>query len=258
MGTTQVIPPGASTLGRIEGAWENLNRTQRWWATVLAVFAGWACWEVGQAMSANEFGAVTATAATAASAVTAVAAVAAVAAVTAVAMCAGCAALVDASTQRIPNRLLAVAATAVAAAVLAGVAGELIAPHVDPHGAAQVATPTAAQVATPAAARFAGQITSPATGVLLGMLGAAVPMLVVRLQRGAGVGGLGMGDVKLAAVLGAAGGLVDARVGLATVFLAALAASTFAALTHRRRMALGPWLFMAWLVTLVVAVEVAS
>ena len=152
------------------------------------------------------------------------------------------------------------------AGVVAGVAGELIAPHVDPHGAAQVATPAAAQVATPTAARFAGQfagqlagqITSPATGVLLGMLGAAVPMLVVRLQRGAGVGGLGMGDVKLAAVLGAAGGLVDARVGLATVFLAALAASTFAALTHRRRMALGPWLFMAWLVTLVVAVEVAS
>jgi len=248
MGTTQVIPPGASTLGRIEGAWENLNRTQRWWATVLAVFAGWACWEVGQAMSANEFGAVTATAASAATAVTAATAVAAVA------MCAGCAALVDASTQRIPNRLLAVAATAVAAAVLAGVAGELIAPHVDPHGAAQVATPAAARFA----GQLAGQITSPATGVLLGMLGAAVPMLVVRLQRGSGVGGLGLGDVKLAAVLGAAGGFVDARVGLATVFLAALAASTFAALTHRRRMALGPWLFVAWLVTLVVVVEVAS
>ena len=83
-------------------------------------------------------------------------------------------------------------------------------------------------------------------------------MLIVRLQRSPGMGGLGMGDVKLAAVLGAAGGLVDARVGLATVFLAALAASTFAALTHRRWMALGPWLFVAWLVTLVVVVEVAS
>ncbi|MEI6497837.1 MAG: hypothetical protein WCO88_14330, partial [Actinomycetota bacterium] len=135
MGTTQVIPPGASTLGRIEGAWENLNRTQRWWATVLAVFAGWACWEVGQAVPAHELGAISV-----------------------VAMCAGSAALVDAATERIPNTLLAVAATAVAAAVLAGVAGELIATHGTPPGVSRGA--------------------APATGVLLGMLGAAVPMLV--------------------------------------------------------------------------------
>ena len=210
MGTTQVIPPGASTLGRIEGAWEDLNRTQRRWAIALAVGAGWACWMVGRAVSANEM-----------------------AAVTAVAVCTGCAALVDAATERIPNRLLAIAATAVAAVVVLGVAGEVIAPHAAQHSA-------------------------PTTEVLLGMLGAAVPMLIVRLQRSPGMGGLGMGDVKLAAVLGAAGGLFDPRVGVATVFLAALGASTYGALARRQRTALGPWLFTAWLVALAVAAEVAS
>ena len=77
--------------------------------------------------------------------------------------------------------------------------------------------------------------------VAAGLLGAAVPMIVVRLHRG-----IGMGDVKLAGVLGAAGGLVHPSLGVALVFVAALASGLYGALRGIRRLALGPWLWTAW------------
>ena len=74
------------------------------------------------------------------------------------------------------------------------------------------------------------------------------PLLVVRLHRG-----IGMGDVKFAAVLGAAGGLVSPWVAPFTVLVGALASGTAGALTGRHRLALGPWWWAAW-----VAVTVAA
>jgi prepilin signal peptidase PulO-like enzyme (type II secretory pathway) len=73
-------------------------------------------------------------------------------------------------------------------------------------------------------------------------------MMVVRLQRG-----LGMGDVKLAVVLGGAAGLVHPLLAAATVFGAALGAGLYGVLRQRTRLALGPWLWGAWALSLTVA-----
>ncbi len=116
----------------------------------------------------------------------------------------GAAAMVDLHEHRIPNRLLGWSAVAVAVA--------LIGADID---------------------------TNLAVGA--GLLGAAAPMLAVRLHRG-----IGMGDVKLAAVLGAAGGLVHPSLGVALVFVAALGSGLYGVVRHRNRLALGPWLWTAW------------
>lgn len=126
------------------------------------------------------------------------------AAVVAVAVFTGAAALVDLHEYRIPNRLLGWSAAAVTVALIGADGRSLL-------------------------------------GAAAGMLGAAVPMLAVRLQRG-----IGMGDVKLAAVLGAAGGLVHPSLGLALVFVAALGSGLYGTVRHRPKLALGPWLWTAW------------
>lgn len=79
--------------------------------------------------------------------------------------------------------------------------------------------------------------------VALGAALAFVPIAVVLLTRG-----IGMGDVKMASVLGAAGGLIHPLVGLATVFLMALASGVAGLTTHRQRLALGPWMWGAFIV----------
>ena len=78
---------------------------------------------------------------------------------------------------------------------------------------------------------------------LLGMAVAGGLMLVVRLSRG-----VGMGDVKMASVVGAS---VGAGTGAAlgafiSIAIAALAAATYGLIARRQRIALGPSLWLGW------------
>lgn len=77
--------------------------------------------------------------------------------------------------------------------------------------------------------------------VLVSLTMAAFPLWAVRYGRG-----LGLGDVKLAAVLGAAVGLVHPFAGLAVVWCAAVASGIFALTTRRNRLVLGPWLWAGY------------
>ena len=79
--------------------------------------------------------------------------------------------------------------------------------------------------------------------VALGAALAFIPIAVVLLTRG-----VGMGDVKMAGVLGAAGGLVHPLVGLGTVFLMALTTGIVGLTTRYKRLALGPWMWGAFIV----------
>jgi leader peptidase (prepilin peptidase)/N-methyltransferase len=123
----------------------------------------------------------------------------------------GVAASVDLDEERIPNRLL-VAAAGVVAAVTAMSGGAVLA------------------------------------DVVLGAALAFVPIAVVLLTRG-----IGMGDLKMAGVLGAAGGLVHPLVGLATVFLMAVSTAVVGLTTRWKRLALGPWLWGSFLLASSVA-----
>ena len=78
---------------------------------------------------------------------------------------------------------------------------------------------------------------------LLGMGVAVGLMLVVRLTRG-----VGMGDVKMAGVVGASAGantngLVAAPVAIG---VGAFAAAIYGVVAHRQRIALGPSLWVGW------------
>ena len=78
---------------------------------------------------------------------------------------------------------------------------------------------------------------------LLGMAVAAGLMLLVRLARG-----VGMGDVKMASVVGASvgavtNGLLAAPIAIA---VAALAAATYGLMARRQRLAMGPSLWLGW------------
>jgi leader peptidase (prepilin peptidase)/N-methyltransferase len=135
------------------------------------------------------------------------------AALIAVVVLTGSAAIVDLHEHRIPNRLLSWSAGAVVAAA----------------------------VWVAATDGFGARGRHRLAAVAAGALAAGVPMMVVRLQRG-----LGMGDVKLAVVLGGAAGLVHPLLAAATVFGASLSAGLYGVLRHRTRLALGPWLWGAW------------
>jgi prepilin signal peptidase PulO-like enzyme (type II secretory pathway) len=82
---------------------------------------------------------------------------------------------------------------------------------------------------------------------------ASGPLWIVRYGRG-----LGIGDVKFAAVLGAAGGLVHPLTGVVVVWLAALSSGVFAAVQRRQRLALGPWLWAGFVGATSVAVLVVQ
>jgi hypothetical protein len=78
---------------------------------------------------------------------------------------------------------------------------------------------------------------------------AAFPLWAVRYGKG-----LALGDVKFAAVLGAAAGLVHPFAGLLVAWCATLAAGVFALSTHRGRLALGPWLWAGYVAAAAAAV----
>lgn len=118
----------------------------------------------------------------------------------------GVAATVDVRTGRIPNRLVALLALTVATVALATVVSD---------GAVVLA------------------------GASLGVVALAAPLLVGHLASPASIG---FGDVKLAAVAGAAAGLLDPRIGLLALCLATGSTALLGLLLGRRSLPLGPGL----------------
>ncbi len=84
---------------------------------------------------------------------------------------------------------------------------------------------------------------------VLGMLVAGGLLLSVRLTRG-----IGMGDVKMAAVVGASAGASTTSMLAAPVAIAiaALAGAAYGSVTNRHRVPLGPSLWLGWAAILVV------
>ena len=124
------------------------------------------------------------------------------------------AALVDVAEHRLPNALVALAAAPVIVALIAAGSVELV--------------------------RSAA-------------LGAAVlggPLLVTHLVTPAG---MGFGDVKAGAVLGAALGLIDVQVALLALVLGLAAAATWGLAWRSRTVAFGPGLVAGALVALMIA-----
>ncbi|HSP27440.1 MAG TPA: prepilin peptidase [Ilumatobacteraceae bacterium] len=95
----------------------------------------------------------------------------------------------------------------------------------------------------------ASTLTDPAFGGIVGGGAAmALPVLALHLLSPAS---MGFGDVKAAAVLGAAAGTVDWRLGAVALCLASLGGAAVGVLTRRRTIAFGPFLvFGAWLTLL--------
>ena len=73
-------------------------------------------------------------------------------------------------------------------------------------------------------------------------------LLVVHLTRG-----VGMGDVKMAAVVGAGVGAVSLLATPVAIAVAAFCAATYGVLAHRRRLVLGPSLWLGWVLALALA-----
>ena len=84
-----------------------------------------------------------------------------------------------------------------------------------------------------------------AASATLGMLLGGGLMLLVRLTRG-----VGMGDVKMAAVVGASAGAVALMAAPVALAVASFAGATFGVITRRQRLPLGPALWLGWAVAL--------
>ncbi len=95
---------------------------------------------------------------------------------------------------------------------------------------------------------FQGEPKVTLVDVVVSLTMAAFPLWAVRYGKG-----LALGDVKFAAVLGAAAGLVHPFAGLLVAWCATLAAGVFALGTQRRRLALGPWLWAGYVAASAVA-----
>ncbi|MGB8859006.1 MAG: prepilin peptidase [Ilumatobacteraceae bacterium] len=119
------------------------------------------------------------------------------------------AAMVDVHEHRLPNRLLAAALLASSVAAVSSLHREVV------------------------------------LSMVAGALVAGVPMLLVRLTRG-----VGMGDVKMAAVIGANVGAVSVVAAPVAIAIAALTAGLYGLLADRRRVALGPALWFGWAASL--------
>ncbi|MEM9514479.1 MAG: prepilin peptidase [Actinomycetota bacterium] len=100
-----------------------------------------------------------------------------------------------------------------------------------PLGLAAVALVTALTIGT------IGGATWPIASVCAGLAAAILPMLILHV---ASPDALGFGDVKAAAVLGAAVGVVDWRLAIVMLALAAGSAVVIASMLRRRSIAFGP------------------
>ncbi len=78
-----------------------------------------------------------------------------------------------------------------------------------------------------------------------------MPLLIVLLTRG-----IGMGDVKMAAVVGGVAGIVHPLAAAGAVFAMALGSGFYGIVTRRSRVALGPWLWGGLVVSTSVAAVV--
>ena len=87
-----------------------------------------------------------------------------------------------------------------------------------------------------------------AVDALIGMVVAGGSMLLVRLCRG-----VGMGDVKMAGVIGASVGPLTPIAAPFALAVAATIAGTYGAIARRSSLALGPALWFGWLLAVVVA-----
>ncbi len=245
MGNTSVNPPGPSTLERVESAWRDqqpiYRRATVLTGTVAIIAAAAAIHRSFDALNVQRSSAVgtdgsghfTAIPATASPLIIELSIIASIAVV---AMLTGAAALVDLHEHRLPNRLLRLSTRTVALAAVVIILGRSIAAgRSNGSGLSDLSS-------------LSGEAFSTVALVGIGAIGGGLPLLIVLLQRG-----IGMGDVKLAAVLGAAGGLVHPGVGLATVALMAIAASSYAVIRRQRALALGPWLWGAWVVAVIAA-----
>jgi len=83
--------------------------------------------------------------------------------------------------------------------------------------------------------------------VALGALAMALPVLALHLVSPAS---MGFGDVKVAVVLGAAVGTMDARLAMVALCLAAAGGTTVGLATRRRTIPFGPFLVVASLLVL--------
>lgn len=96
---------------------------------------------------------------------------------------------------------------------------------------------------------FAGVLSTttaaPLISALSGMVLAGGLMLLVRMTRG-----VGMGDVKMAAVIGASTGAAALVAAPLAIAIAALVAVMYGLLAHRRRLPLGPALWAGWAISL--------
>lgn len=110
-------------------------------------------------------------------------------------------------------------------------------------------------VAVAASVTTATGSTGPVTGVVAGAALAGLPTLVPHLIDPAS---MGFGDVKAACVLGAALGLVEPRLALVAVCLAAAAGVLFALMLRRRSIAFGPYLVGAGIGVAVMHAAVAA
>jgi leader peptidase (prepilin peptidase)/N-methyltransferase len=119
------------------------------------------------------------------------------------------AALADAATSRIPDGLVIIAATPIAIAMALAIVGG--------NGGGRLA------------------------GVAFGMGGLALPLLVIHVVS---PGAMGFGDVKLAAALGGALGLVEPRASLVALCIASAGTAVVALVRRRSTIPFGPGLVL--------------
>jgi leader peptidase (prepilin peptidase) / N-methyltransferase len=119
------------------------------------------------------------------------------------------AAFTDAAMDRIPDQLVIIAVIPIAIALAIAIAG--------------------------------GNGADALPGIALGTLGLAGPVLVAHVVS---PGSMGFGDVKLAAALGAAVGLVDPRSSLAALCIASGTTAVVALVRHRSTIPFGPGLVL--------------
>lgn len=92
-----------------------------------------------------------------------------------------------------------------------------------------------------------------AVGALVGAVMAGGPMLAVHLTRG-----VGLGDVKMATVLGASLGVLVPAAAPVAIAITAIVAAVCGVVTRRSRLALGPALWLGWASALVSSSAIAG
>lgn len=105
-----------------------------------------------------------------------------------------------------------------------------------------------AAVVTVAAALSSNALAEAAIGAAY----AGGAMLLVRLSRG-----VGMGDVKMAAVIGASSGSLAPVAAPCALAITAVVAATYGAVTRRPSLALGPALWLGWAIGVACATPLA-